>query len=140
MEQDKELNQEFKDEISKTFASLFKEIGNNRQQLTGKVLSHHKEIYKELNKEEVGEERKKEIRQEVSRVVKMASQQLPHLKMVAPKPVMPTQSRISLPPKAAPIVKPAPVIKPAPSKAKVAAKAKPVASKSKKTAPAKKKK
>lgn len=87
METSEELNKELREEVNKIFADLAKEIGSNRQQLANKVLSHHKEINKELTKSKVDDERKKGILSEVSRIVKMAGQQLPHLKMHAPKPV-----------------------------------------------------
>jgi len=80
MEPSKELNKEFKDEVNLIFADLFKEIGSNRAQLANKVLGIQKEINKELTKDKIDDQRKKEIRIEVSRTVKMAAQQLPHLK------------------------------------------------------------
>ena len=88
-----ELNKEFKEEINKVFTDLFKEIGNNRQQLVAKVLSQHKELHKELTKNKIDTKRQNEIRAEVSRIVKMAHQQLPHLKAESPKPAVPVKKK-----------------------------------------------
>jgi len=84
MEQKKDLNKELSAEINNIFAGLFKEIGNNRQQLTNKVLATHTALHKELSKAKVDANREKEIRLEVSGIVRMAHQQLPHLKAKAP--------------------------------------------------------
>jgi hypothetical protein len=89
MESTTELNKELKEEVNKIFADLFKEIGSNRAQLSNKVLVLHKEFNKELSKEKVDGKRKAEILSEISRIVKMAAQQLPHLKrIISPKPAM----------------------------------------------------
>ncbi len=128
METNNELNKELKDVVNKIFADLSKEIGNNRQQLANKVLSLHKEINKELTKNEIDAGRKKEILAEVSKIVKMASQQLPHLKWGHPKPV---PAKVI-----APLVKvEGPTVKRTTPKIKVVALAKPTTK-----APAKKKK
>ena len=116
-----EFNPELKEEVSKILSQLYREIGNNRQQLTNKVLGLHREINKELNASKVDAERAKGILAEVARIVKMAAQQLPHLKMnpgrpvapsvpkpVAPKPVPQTprvEEKQVTPKKAAPAVK-----------------------------------
>lgn len=126
MDKNEELNKELKEEVSKTFADLSKEIGNNRQQLANKVLSLHKEIHKELNTNKVDAKRKQEILNEVSRIVKMAAQQLPHLKMNAPKTVT-----------SKPVTPKAVTLKPAPPKPK---QTKPLVAKPAKTPTAKKKK
>ena len=94
MDKDAEINKELKEEVSRIFSDLSREIGNNRQQLANKVLSIHKEINKELTRNEIDANRKKEILSEVSRTVKMAAQQLPHLRMAPPRqaaPVPPIQ-------------------------------------------------
>jgi hypothetical protein len=95
METNPELNKELHAEVNATFASLYKEIGNNRQQLANKVLGLHKELNKELGRSTVTEQRKKEILAEVARIVKMAAQQLPHLKFAHPKPVSPSAAAVA---------------------------------------------
>ena len=95
MEKNPELNKELKEEVNKTFADLSKEIGNNRQQLANKVLEVQREINKELSRNNVDAKRKMEILAEVSKVVKMAAQQLPHLKMNAPKPAAPPKAAVT---------------------------------------------
>ena len=106
MEKNPELNKELKEEVNMTFADLSKEIGNNRQQLANKVLEVHREINRELSRNKVDAKRKMEILAEVSKVVKMAAQQLPHLKMNAPKPVATTPKPAAAPPKPVVIQKP----------------------------------
>jgi len=86
MEKTQDVNKEFKEEINKIFADCSKEIGNNRQQLALKMLRLHQEINKELSKTKIDAKREKEIRSEVAGMIKMAAQQLPHLKLKAPQP------------------------------------------------------
>ena len=86
MEKNTALNQELKESINKIFADLFKEIGNNRQQLSNTVLSAQMSINKELSKDTIDANREKEMRNEVSAIVRMAAKQLPHLKMKASNP------------------------------------------------------
>ena len=90
MEKNQDLNKELKEQINTTFADLFKEIGNNRQQLNNKVLNVQMGIIKELSKGKVDAKRQKEILHEVSATVKMAAQQLPHMKLNLPKPATPS--------------------------------------------------
>jgi hypothetical protein len=94
MEASKELNSELKAQINKRFEDLFKEIGNNRQQLAAKVLEVHRNINKELSKEKVDEKRQNELLAEVSKIERIAAQQLPHILRkpmpgAPPKPVAP---------------------------------------------------
>ena len=98
MEKNNTLNQELKESINKIFADLFKEIGNNRQQLSNTVLSAQMGINKELSKDKIGAEREREIRNEVSAIVRNAAKQLPHLKMQAPKPATPKPAATPKPP------------------------------------------
>ena len=111
MDKTKAFNNELKEEINKIFADLAREIGNNRQQLAFKVLGVQKEINRELSKGKVDAKQEKEIRSQVSGIIKIASQQLPHLKMNAPPP---PQSPVAKTP-AVPATKPpkSPASKPA---------------------------
>ena len=127
MEKGGELNKELKEEINLTLTTLLREIGNSRQQLFNKVLNFHTEIHKELSKNKIDAERQKEIQNEVSRTVKMAHQQLPHLKMNMPKPTAAPKPTPT--PKATATPKPAAAPKPAPPVAK--SKPKPAAKKKK---------
>ncbi|HRI78757.1 MAG TPA: hypothetical protein PLR06_04405 [Cyclobacteriaceae bacterium] len=116
-----ELNKELKEEIGKTLTDLLKEIGNNRQQLFNKVMGFHTELHRELSKNKIDDNRQKEIRIEVSRIIKMAHQQLPHLKFKVPQ----TTAAVATP---RPEPKPKPEVKPKPEpKAKEEPKAKPAA-------------
>lgn len=88
MEKKKELNRELAEEIHNTVTELLKEIGNNRQQLTNKVLALYKGIHKELTKAKVDAGREQGIRKEVAAIVRMARQQLPmHVAPPTAKPV-----------------------------------------------------
>ena len=98
MEKNTALNQELKESINKIFADLFKEIGNNRQQLSNTVLSAQMGINKELSRDTVDAKREKEMRNEVSAIVRLAAKQLPHLKMQAPKPAAPKPAATPKPP------------------------------------------
>ena len=138
MEKSVELNKELKEEINKTLTDLLREIGNNRQQLFNKVMGFHTELHKELSKNKIDADRQKEIHIEVNRIVKMAHQQLPHLKFktsqpaVAPAPGAKPEAKVKPEPKPKPEVKPKP--KPeakAKPKPKPAPKAKPTAKKKK---------
>jgi hypothetical protein len=120
-----ELNSELKAAVNKRFEELFKHIGNNRVQLANKVSGVHRELNKELSKETIDEKRKVQIMIEVSKIEKMAAQQLPHMLRHAVKPI----SENPASPVAAAPKPPAP---PAPVKPPQAAKpvaAKPVAAK-----------
>lgn len=113
MEKDKELNSQLKGEVNHRFEDLFKKIGNNRPQLSNKVIAEYKEINKELNRDKVDAQRASEILHQVSGVEKMAARQLPHLEKVMVKPAVATPAAI----------KPA-VVKPVATKPAVAPKPK----------------
>jgi hypothetical protein len=85
MENGKEINAELKEEVNKLFADLFKEIGNNRVQLSNQVFNVQHEINKELNRDKVDAARRLEILAEFTKAEKMAAKQLPHLKRNIPK-------------------------------------------------------
>lgn len=80
MEKKKEPNKELAEEIHNIITDLLKEIGNNRQQLTNKVLAMYKVIHKELGKAKVDAARDAEMRKEVAAIVRMARHQLPQHK------------------------------------------------------------
>src|SRR6185369_5736872 len=127
-----ELNKELKEEINKTLTDLLKEIGNNRRQLFNKVMGFHTELHRELSKNKIDADREKEIHIEVNRIVKMAHQQLPHLKFKSPQPATATAPSAKPEAKVKPEPKPKPEAKPKPkpepkAKAKPEAKAKPKA-------------
>jgi len=131
-----ELNKELKEEINKALTELLKEIGNNRQQLFNKVMGFHTELHRELSKNKIDADREKEIHIEVNRIVKMAHQQLPHLKFKSPQVATATTPTVKPEPKAKPEPKPKAEPKPKPEakakpKPKPAPKAKPTAKKKK---------
>ena len=113
-----EFNLALRQTINDTFASLLKEIGNNRQQLFNKVLGIHKELNKELSKGPVDAQREKQVLHEVASVLRMAAGQLPHLRTVAPKEIAPLRPTPPPPPKKVEAPAPAPASpRPEPKKA-----------------------
>jgi hypothetical protein len=80
---EKEFNVKLKQEVNDKFDTLFRKIGNNRQQLATKVVAVQHAILKELNKSKVEEGRQREILREVAETERMAAKQLPHVDFLA---------------------------------------------------------
>jgi len=154
-----DFNKELREQINSKLTALLKEIGNNRQQLTSKVLNLYRDINKELNKGVVDDHTGRRLQAEVAEMVRIASRQMPQLNMAhlksapsMPRPVAPKPAPAPSPPQALKTIEPAkaaaakpktaPPPKPAePVKAKPEKKSpKPAVKKKAKSAPAKKKK
>ncbi len=90
---DAELNPELKKEVNGRLEDLLKKIGNNRQQLSNKVVGFYRDINKEMNREKLDTAAKESILKEVAGIERMAAKQLPHLEKVINRPPAPSEPK-----------------------------------------------